>query len=105
MILFSAAFFLINLHWQKLPQFLRKALSETRITIGQNQSCLFLLKFLKRLCLSAVMVILNIITFFAHFNLALGKSAQLIITESIRNSSDNNEFGCGVFIESIWSKR
>ena len=51
------------------------------------------------------MVILNIITFFPHINLALGKSAQLIITESIRNSSDNNEFGCGVFIESIWSKR
>ena len=31
--------------------------------------------FLKRLCLSAFMVI----TFFTHFNLALGKSAQLIM--------------------------
>ena len=79
MILFSAAFFLINLNWQKLPQFLRKALGKTKLTIDQYQSCLFLEKFLKRLCLSAFMVILNIIAFFTHFNLALGKSVQLIM--------------------------
>ena len=50
------------------------------------------------------MVILNIITFFTHLNLALGKSAQLImqwykITESPRNSIDHSEFGCGIFID------
>ena len=79
MILFSAEFFLINLNWQKLPQFLRKALGKTKITIGQYQFYLFLVRFLKKLCLSAFMVILNIITFFTHFNLALGKSVQLIM--------------------------
>ena len=79
MILFSAEFFLINLNWQKLPQFLRKALGKTKITIGQYQFYLFLVKFLKRLCLSAFIVILNIITFFTHVNLALGKSVQLIM--------------------------
>ena len=28
--------------------------------------------------------------------------ALIQITESIRNSTDNNEFGCGIFIESLW---
>ena len=77
MILFSVAFFPINLNWQKLPQFLRKALGKTKITIGQYQSRLFLVTFSKRLCFKHFMVILNIITFFIHFNLALGKSAQI----------------------------
>ena len=31
--------------------------------------------------------------------------ALMQITESIRNLIDNNEFGCGIFIESLWSKR
>ena len=101
MILFFVVFFPVN--WQKLPQFLRKALGKTKITIGQYQFYLFLVKFLKRLCLSAFMAILNLATFFIHFNLALGKSAQQImqiqITESIRNSIDSNEFGCGIFID------
>ena len=77
MILFFVVFFPVN--WQKLPQILRKALGKTKLTIDQYQSCLFLEKFLKRLCLSAFMVILNIIAFFTHFNLALGKSVQLIM--------------------------
>ena len=49
------------------------------------------------------MAILNLVTFFIHFNLALGKSARQMIliqiTESIRNSIDNNEFGYGIFID------
>ena len=58
-----------------------------------------LVKLLKKLCLSAFMVILSIKTFFIHFNLALSKSAQLImqITESICTSICNNGFGCGIF--------
>ena len=31
--------------------------------------------------------------------------ALIQIAESIRNSTDSNEFGCCIFIESIWSKR
>ena len=31
--------------------------------------------------------------------------ALIQITESIRNLIDNNELGCGIFIESLWSKR
>ena len=79
MILFFVLFFPLNLNWQKLPQFLRKALGKTNITIGQYQLYLFLVKFLKRLCLSAFMAILNLVTFFFHFNLALGKSAQQVM--------------------------
>ena len=30
--------------------------------------------------------------------------ALMQITESIRNLIDNNEFGCVIFIESLWSK-
>ena len=77
MTLLSVAFFPIN--WQKLPQFLSKALGKIKIiTIGLYESCLFSVKNLKRLSLSAFMVILNIISFI-HFTLALGKSAQLIM--------------------------
>ena len=79
MILFSVVFSPVNLNWQKLPQFLRKALGKTKITIGQYQFYLFLVKFSKRLCLSAFRAILNLVTFFIHFNLALGKSARQIM--------------------------
>ena len=79
MILFSVVFSPVNLNWQKLPQFLRKALGKTKITIGQYQFYLFLVKFLKRLCLSAFMAILNLVTFFIQINLALGKSARQIM--------------------------
>ena len=79
MIVFSVVFFPVNLNWQKLPQFLRKALGKTKITIGQYQFYLFLVKFFKRLCLSALMAILNLATFFIHFNLILGKSARQIM--------------------------
>ena len=65
-------FFPVNLNWQKLPQFLRKALGKTNITVGQYRFYLFLVKFLKKLCLSAFIAILDLVTFFIHFNLALG---------------------------------
>ena len=103
MILFFVVFFPVNLYWQKLPQFLRKVLGKTKITKGQYQFYPFLVKFLKRLCLSAFMVILNLITFFIHsigFRQKCSTDHALIkITESIRNSIDNNEFGCGIFID------
>ena len=35
--------------------------------------------FEKAICLSALMAILNLVTFFIHFNLALGKSARQIM--------------------------
>ena len=35
--------------------------------------------FEKAICLSAFMAILNLVTFFIHFNLALGKSARQIM--------------------------
>ena len=88
MILFSVVFFPVNLNWQKLPQFLRKALGKTKITIGQYQFYLFLVKFFKRLCLSAFMAILNFVTFFIHFNLILGKSArQIMLRYKLLNQS------------------
>ena len=81
MILFSVIFSPVNLNWQKLPQFLRKALGKTKITTGQYKFYPFLVKCLKRLymCISASMVILNLVTFFIHSNLALGKSARQIM--------------------------
>ena len=79
MILFFVVFSPVNLNWQKLPQLLRKALGKTKITIGQYQFYPFFVKFLKRLCLSAFMVILNLIIFFIHSNFALGKSARQIM--------------------------
>ena len=39
----------VNLNWQTLPQFLRKALGKTKITIGQYKFYPFLVKCLKRL--------------------------------------------------------
>ena len=74
MILFSVVFSPVNLNWEKLPQFLRKALGKTKITIGQYKFYPFLVK-----CVSASMVILNLVTFFIHSNLALGKSARRIM--------------------------
>ena len=105
MILFSVVFSPVNLNWNKLPQFLRKALGKTKITVGQYQFYLFLVKLLKRLCLSAVMVILNLdrnILYPLQFGFRQKGStnhALIQITESISNSIDNNEFGCGIFID------
>ena len=76
---FLCGIFPSKLKLAKLPQFLRKALGKTKMTIGQYQFYLFLVKFLKRLCLSTFIVILNLVTFFIHFNLALGKSARQIM--------------------------
>ena len=73
------SFFPVNLNWQKLPQFLKKALGKTKITEGQYQFYLFVVKFLKRLCLTAFISILNPVTLFIHFGLALGKSAWQIM--------------------------
>ena len=77
--LISVVFSPVNLNWQNLPHFLRKALGKIKITIAQYQFYLFLVKFLKRLCLSAFMAILNLVTFFIQINLALGKSARQIM--------------------------
>ena len=49
MSLFSVVYSPVNLNWQKLPQFLRKALGKTKITIGQYKFYPFLVKCLKRL--------------------------------------------------------
>ena len=103
--LISVVFSPVNLNWQNLPHFLRKALGKIKITIAQYQFYLFLVKFLKRLCLSAFMVILNLdrnILYPLQFGFRQKGStnhALIQITESIRNSIDNNEFGCGIFID------
>ena len=104
MILFSVAFSPINLNWQKLPQFLRKARGKTKITIGQYQSCLFLVSFSKRLCFKHFYGYLeyhNILypLQFGFRQKCSNNHAPIQITESIGNSTDNNEFGCGIFID------
>ena len=58
---------------------------------------------MKKLCISAFTVILNVIAFSTHFNLVFGGSTQLTnhallsITEFIRYSIDKNEFRCRIF--------
>ena len=72
-------FFQTNLNLQKLLRFSRKALHNTNIIIGQYQYHLFLAKYMKKLCISASMIILNVIIFSTHLSLALGRSVQLIM--------------------------
>ena len=102
---FLCGIFPSKLKLAQVTQFLRKALGKTKITVGQHQLYLFLVKFLKRLCLSAFMVILNLdrnILYPLQFGFRQKGStnhALIQITESIRNSIDNNEFGWGIFID------
>ena len=105
MILFSVVFSPVNLNWEKLPQFLRKALGKTKITIGQYKFYPFLVKCLKRLymckCLYGYLESRNILypLQFGFRQKCSTNHALIQITESIRNSIDNNEFGCGIFID------
>ena len=62
-----------------LLQFSRKALDKTKIIIGQYQCYLSLAKYMKKLCISASIVILNVIIFSTHFSLGLDRSVQLIM--------------------------
>ena len=95
----------VNLNWQRLPQFLRKALGKTNITIGQYKFYPFLVKCLKRLymCkrLYGYLESHNILypLQFGFRQKCSTNHALIQITESIRNSIDNNEFGCGIFID------
>ena len=92
---FLCVFSPVNLNWQKLPQFLRKVRPISVLSIFS--------KIFEKAMFKRLMVILNLVTFFIHSNLALGKSARqsclIQITESIRNSIDDNEFGYGIFID------
>ena len=103
MILFSLVFSSVNLNWQKLPQFLRKALGKTKITIGQYKFYPFLIKCLKRLymCkgLYGYLESHNILypLQFGFRQKCSTNHALIQITESIHNSTENNEFGCGIF--------
>ena len=105
MILFSVVFSPVNLNWEKLLQFLRKALGKTKITIGQYKFYPFLIKCLKRLymCkgLYGYLESHNILypLQFGFRQKCSTNHALIQITESIHNSTENNEFGCGIFID------
>ena len=92
-------FSLVNLNWQKLPHFLRKALGKIKITIGQYQFYLFLVKFFEKAMLKHLHGYLeshNILypLQFGFRQKCSTNHALIQITQSIQNSTDNNEFGC-----------
>ena len=77
---FLCGIFSSKLKLAQVTQFLRKALGKTKITVGQHQFYLFLVKFLKRLCLSAFMVILNLDRNILYpLQFGLGKRARQIM--------------------------
>ena len=110
MILFSAEFFLINLNWQKLPQLFKKGSRQDKdnyrpISVLSIFSKIFEKAMFKRLY--GYLEYYNILYPLQFgFRQKCSTNHELIqIAASIRNSTDSNEFGCCIFIESIWSKR
>ena len=98
MIFFSVVFSLVNLNWPKLPQFLRKALGKTKITIGQSVLSIFSKIFEEAMFkhLYGYLESHNILypLQFGFRQKCSTNHALIQITQSIRNSTDNNGFGC-----------
>ena len=104
MILFSAEFFLINLNWQKLPQLFKKGSRQDKdnyrlISVLSTLSKIFEKAMFKRLYDYLVSRKILYPLQFGFRQKCSTNHALIQITESIRNSIDNNEFGCGIFID------
>ena len=91
-------FSLVNLNWQKIPQFLREALGKTKITKTISVLSIFRKIFEKAMFkhLYGYLESHNILypLQFGFRQKCSTNHALLQITQSIRNSADNNEFGC-----------
>ena len=75
------------------------------IITDPSLSSLISVKYLKKLCIIVSINIWKNLRASIHFSLLLGKvvlppmHALISITESIHQSTDNDEFGCGIFID------
>ena len=76
----------------------------THLTIDQFLYHQCSVKYLKKSCTKGFTTFLKFMTYYNHCSLVFGKNIPLSIllismTETIRNTIDNGNFGCGIFID------